>query len=339
MSRSSDRQPKPYGADVVREMISFRTHLADNIIKPVSEPPIVCPTTALLQIKNKKEAGRCITQDEWARLTHFVFLGAEYPSARSISRESVIGILQAFKDAYAVNHHVGDNTHFASRADNSAVPSSYNVPTALDAFLSNTTKGSTGFGARFLHVFLRDEVITDSAELTQALLPYWDILWRVAARGHYRLLKKPLRKESKVCNAEPLPLATLSNKSWTLSFMGLDSGDVNASLGFPVPMSGTAYPLHGYTQIGDFRAMLSAIAGFCERGELSEWKGDHFFAYMAHGDGPAGSGACFGAIQNGIKFGFTFEQWNVLSALFAEAWEISAMQSVWTRLMEEYGEQ
>ena len=122
MSRSSDRQPKPYGADVVREMISFRTHLADNIIKPVSEPPIVCPTTALLQIKNKKEAGRCITQDEWARLTHFVFLGAEYPSARSISRESVIGILQAFKDAYAVNHHVGDNAHFAGRADNLADP-------------------------------------------------------------------------------------------------------------------------------------------------------------------------------------------------------------------------
>lgn len=330
MSSSSDGQPKPYGADEVREMISFRTHLADNIIKPDSEPPIFCPTTALLQIKNKKEAGRCITQDEWARLTHFVFLGAEYPSARSISRESVIGILQAFKDAYAVNHHVGDNADFAGRDDKL---------TALDAFLSSTTKGSTGFGARFLHVFLRDEVVTDIDELTQALLPYWDILWRVAARGHYRLLKKPLRKESKVCYGEPLPLATLSNKSWTLSFMGLDSGDVNASLGFPVPMAGTTYPLHGYTQIGDFRAMLSAIAGFCERGEMSKWKGDHFFAYMAHGDGPAGSGACFGAIQNGIKFGFTFEQWNVLSALFAEAWEISALQSVWTRLMEEYGEQ
>jgi hypothetical protein len=283
-----------------------------------------------LQIKNKKEAGRCITQDEWARLTHFAFLGAEYPSARSISRESVIGILQAFKDAYAVNHHVGDNAHFAGRDDNL---------TALDAFLSNTTKGSTGFGARFLHVFLRDEVVTDSDELTKALLPYWDILWRVAARGHYRLLKKPLRKESKVCNGKPLPLATLSNKSWTLSFMGLDSGDVYASLGFPVPMAGTAYPLHGYTQIGDFRAMLSAIAKFCERGEPSVWKGDHFFAYMAHDDGPAGSGACFGAIQNGIKFGFTFEQWSVLGALFAEAWEISALQSVWTRLMEEYGEQ
>ncbi len=330
MSSSSDGQPNPYGADEVREMISFRTHLADNIIKPDSEPPIFCPTTALLQIKNKKEAGRCITQDKWARLTHFVFLGAEYPSARSISRESVIGIVQAFKDAYAVNHHVGDNAHFAGQDDNL---------TALDAFLSNTTKGSAGFGARFLHVFLRDEVVTDSEELTQALLPYWDILWRVAARGHYRLLKKPLRKESKVCYGEPLPLATLSNKSWTLSFMGLDSGDVNASLGFPVPMAGTAYPLHGYTQIGDFRAMLSAIAKFCERGEPSKWKGDHFFAHMAHGDGPAGRGACFGAIQNGIKFGFTFEQWNVLSALFAEAWEISALQSVWTRLMEEYGEQ
>ncbi len=330
MSSSSDGQPKPHGADEVRKMISFRTHFTDNIIKPDSEPPIFCPTTALLQIKNKKEAGRGITQDEWARLTHFVFLGAEYPSARSISRESVIGILQAFKDAYAVNHQVGDNAHFAGRDDNL---------TALDAFLSNTTKGSAGFGARFLHVFLRDEVVTDSDELTQALLPYWDILWRVAARGHYRLLKKPLRKESKVCYGEPLPLATLSNKSWTLSFMGLDSGDVNASLGFPVPMAGTAYPLHGYTQIGDFRAMLSGIAKFCERGEPSEWKGDHFFAYMAHGDGPAGSGACFGAIQNGIKFGFTFEQWSVLSALFAEAWEISALQSVWTRLMEEYGEQ
>ncbi len=72
---------------------------------------------------------------------------------------------------------------------------------------------------------------------------------------------------------------------------------------------------------------------------MSKWKGDHFFAYMAHGDGPAGSGACFGAIQNGIKCGFTFEQWTVLSELFAEAWEISALQSVWTRLMEEYGEQ
>jgi hypothetical protein len=59
-------------------------------------------------MKEKKDTGAPISQKEWARLAQFVQMGAEFSPNRHISRESVVGILQAFRAAYKLRKPGGD---------------------------------------------------------------------------------------------------------------------------------------------------------------------------------------------------------------------------------------
>src|SRR5260370_1637223 len=65
------------------------------------------PTEALLRIWKKGEAQRVLSRAEWTVLAYFVQQGAEAVSKNSISRESVIAILEAFLAAYKLRTGAG----------------------------------------------------------------------------------------------------------------------------------------------------------------------------------------------------------------------------------------
>jgi hypothetical protein len=116
MSTTTGVQPRTFSwlTDGFRDLLSFQKTPPNNRDKAVSvsdaTQPILetGPTAALLRMKEKKDTGAPISQKEWARLAQFVQMGAEFSPNRHISRESVVGILQAFRAAYKLRKPGGD---------------------------------------------------------------------------------------------------------------------------------------------------------------------------------------------------------------------------------------
>ena len=116
MSSPTGVQPRTFSwlTDGFREFLSFQRTPSGDRDKPVSVSDTTQlilesgTTAALLRMKEKKETGAPISQEEWALLAHYVQLGAEFSPNRHISRESVVGILQAFRAAYKLRRPGGD---------------------------------------------------------------------------------------------------------------------------------------------------------------------------------------------------------------------------------------
>jgi hypothetical protein len=345
MSTTTEVQPRTFSwlPDGLRDLLSFQKTPSKDRDKPVSiwnaTQPILetGPTSALLRMKEKKDTGAPISQKEWARLAQFVQMGAEFSPNRHISRESVVGILQAFRAAYKLRKPGGDERKATYYLDkfNSMGQRESTIEAAVETHLDHA-EWPIGNDARPLVVFLRDDDVTDEAALTAALLPYWDTLWRVAARGHFLVHNRPIRDEQKLhaYDAHEPAAAAFIRESFAFSVIRCEDHDLTALLTFPGPTA-AMYPLAGYPDICEFRVMLAAIG---EAPVGTHWKGDRFMAYTVSRelDGPASGLHVQG--RGGVTFCFTFDQWNILRALFAEAWENSFVKTSWAVLTEEYGE-
>ena len=345
MSRTTGVQPRTFSwlTDGYRKFLSFQQTLSGDRDKPVSVLDTTQrtlesgPTAALLRMKEKKDTGAPISQREWALLAHYVQLGAEFSPNRHISRESVVGILQAFRAAYKLRRPGGDEGKAAYylKKLNTMGQDEATIEAAVETHLAHA-EWPIGNDARPFVVFLRDDHVTDEAALTSALLPYWDVLWRVAARGHFLVLHKPIRDEQKpaVYDAHEPAAVTVIRESFVFSAIRSEEHDLTALLTIP-GSTPAMYPLAGYPDICEFRVMLAAIG---EGPVGTRWNGDRFLAYTVgpEFDGPANGLYVCG--KGGVTFCFTFGQWNILRALFAEAWEKPFLQSSWAVLTEEYGE-
>jgi hypothetical protein len=342
ISTTTGVQPRTFSwlTDGFRDLLSFQKTLSKDRDNPVSvsaaTQPILetGPTAALLRMKEKKDTGEPISQKEWALLAQFVRMGAEFSPNRHVSRESVVGILQAFRAAYKLRKPGGDEGKAAYYLDkfNSMVQPEATIEAAVETHLAHAD-WPIGIDARPLVVFLRDDHVTDEAALTAALLPYWDILWRVAARGHFLVHNKPIRDERKLHAYEPAA-ATFTRESFVLSVIRCEDHDLTALLTFP-GSTAAVYPLAGYPDICEFRVMLAAVG---EAPVETLWKGDRFTAYTVGRELDAPASGLHVQGRGGVTFCFTFDQWNILRAQFAEAWENPFLQSSWAVLTEEYGE-
>lgn len=156
------------------------------------------PTESLLEIRRKGEAGQ-ITRAQWAVLAYFVQQGSEAFSKNPLSRETYIGILKAFDAAHelrtkpssADEYYVG-NLPSDCRPERWK-PSDPVTPELVRKTVAETvrrlsnpaTKWTPELAARNLYALLDGEKLAGAAAVNEALAPYWAVLWRVAARGHY----------------------------------------------------------------------------------------------------------------------------------------------------------
>lgn len=311
------------------------------------------PTETLLQIRRKGEAQHVLSRAEWTVLAYFAQQGLEAFSDRTpnpVSRESLTGILDAFLAVYELRK---ERTSKLDEYYLGNLPAEYRPAKAKDADdpvtpeivrrtvleirkrLSDAgTKSEPLLAARNLYVILDEEKLSGAEALDRTLRPFWLILWRLAARGHYLLKREPLHVASipKDSFYQP-PIPSVKEGEYTLSFARGEGSDFSLLLSFPGPR-GPMYPISGYPKITELRAMLAALT----TDGSARWNGEYFFGYIAPAEEGKGKDVWFRAHANGITFGFSEKEWKSVQALFRRAWEIPEVRMAWDELALEYGE-
>jgi len=180
---------------------------------------------------------------------------------------------------------------------------------------------------------------SDMRALNDALAPFWPALWRIAARGHFRVCNMPLRPpksagEEHFSGRSFLPPVSepTADGAFSLSFSTLDGTDLSVLLVFP-GTRGTMYPISRYPEIARFRAMLFGLQA--DR-ELEHWDSQSYCAYTSRNGDEID--ASFRAKDNGITFDFSPQDWSALKRLFTKAWNTPDVGRTWDKLTQEYGE-
>lgn len=311
------------------------------------------PTETLLQIRRKGEAQHVLSRAEWTILAYFVQQGLEAFSERTpnpVSRESLTVVLDAFLAAYELRK---ERTSKLDEFYLGNLPAEFRPPktrgteeqptaeSVRKAVLETrkrlsdpATKAEPLLAGRNLYVILDEEKLSGAEALDRALRPFFTVLWRLAARGHYCLKHEPLRLPSTAKESfyQP-PIPSVKEGEYSLSFARGDRGDFSLLLSFP-GARGPMYPVSGYPRITEFRAMLAALPEGTRR-----WNGEHFFGYVsASEEGKGKEDVWFRAHANGITFGFSEKEWKSVQGLFRRAWEIPEVRMAWDELALEYGE-
>jgi hypothetical protein len=159
------------------------------------------------------------------------------------------------------------------------------------------------------------------------------VLWRLAARGHYVLVRVPVREPSTAREGlyRP-PIPSLREGPYTLSFAHGERQEFSVLLCFP-GARGPRYPIIGYPRIAEFRTMLSDMVNDSEPGD---WTGAYFYAGVTSPTSTEVSETWFRAHDNRVSFGFTVEEWRTVHALFRRAWELRDIRVAWEALTREY---
>ncbi len=155
------------------------------------------------------------------------------------------------------------------------------------------------FCARNLYVLLDREQFSSVEAINVVLAPYWPVLWRVAARGHFIYEKKPIRDTARPQELPGLPsFPSFAEGPYRLSVTVGEHSEMHLLRSFPGPM-GPMYPLGPYPKIAEFRVMLSTLKA--ERKEIDGyqfdagfWNGEQFFGY---------------AVTEGEAAGYWFRAW------------------------------
>jgi hypothetical protein len=135
------------------------------------------------------------------------------------------------------------------------------------------------FAARNLFFVIDETEFPSVKKLNEALQPYWPILWRVCARGHYFHNSKPLvddppGKEVYDPFVDP-PLPVFEESECRLVLPRAKYGGFGLLLKLPGKLAPTV-PMYEFIVISDFRAMMER---FDAEHEESFWRGYYLSAY------------------------------------------------------------
>ncbi len=306
-------------------------------------------TAALAGARRKAEAGLSLSRAEWIVLAHYVQLGVESSIADPISPGTMRVILQAFLAAYQVRRgkKTSRDAHYLSNLpilnkQGQPVPGfeaeGIDVTTAVERLirrmdLPEAEEVWPQFAARNLYEFLEEESFGIEA-MNQALKPYWALLWRAAARGHYLVRGTPVRSASGRAVAERPwgpAISSIFEGGFVLSFAAGSDGDLAVLLTLPEARQ-TMYEMRPWPMITEFRSMFDAW-------ETSEpnsfWQGRWFYGYTAIDSAVP---PIWVRCPSGVTFGFTAYEWASLREAFRRAWQKPELQRISAELMLEYGE-
>jgi len=314
------------------------------------------PTDALLSIRRKGEAHQGLSRAEWTVLAHFVQRGLEGSSdmiVNPVSRESIVGVLDAFLAVYELRtgresgldaQYLG-NVPADSRPVTPRRPARADDPTreivrrtVRDA--RHTVKNRSRTPApllmgRSLYLLLEEEQLPGAEDLNRALRPFWSVLWRLAARGHYIATQAPVRERhtQRAALYQP-PIPSIREGAVTLSFARTDGPEFAVLIDFPGP-HGPRYPITSYPRIAAFRNMLAAVRA---DDPLTSWSGPHFVGYGQKVTAEQVAQVWFRAQDNGITVGVSAKDWTSVQVLFLRAWKRPNIREAWAALAAEYGE-
>ncbi len=305
-------------------------------------------TESLLTVRRKGESGQPLSRAEWTVLAYYVQQGAEGYSKNALSRDSYITIVKAFQAVYELRVGKSEkDDYYLGNLPAQCRPEGHKVsdpvtPDLVRQTVTETLRCASSpaiqctpvHAARNLYVFLEDEKLPGVTRINEALFPYWRVLWRVAARGHYLERKEPvregLREQDNSIYRPALP--SIEQGGYRLSFARGRGNAVSLLLSFPA-VRDAMYPMGPYPMISEFRAMLARLPQI----EFPDvWDGEHFLGYPADIEGRRE--LWFRSQKNGIAFGFSLEEWKTVQEVFRKAWEDPELKRAWEGLSLEYGE-
>lgn len=313
------------------------------------------PTEAMRAIRRKAAAQQPLSRAEWTLVAHFVQQGLEAFTGMTptrVSRASMIVVLDAFSALHGLRqdakttrepYYIGNlpedcRPARAKRASREAVI----TPEAVRQTVGTTRarledpgwQQTPLFIGRNLYVLLDDEKLPGADVINRALWPFWETLWRLAARGHFATTGQPVRQSAArdAAWAEP-PIPSFNDGDLSLTLMRLEGGDLSALITFPGAL-GPMYPISGYPKLAEFHAMLNALGPDRQR----QWPGAQFFGYVSAASGKDESAIWFRAPENGISVGLSLRHWAGLRDLFEQAWEMPDVRRAWDALALDYGE-
>lgn len=313
------------------------------------------PMKSLLNARRKVEARLPLSQSEWMIVAHYCQLGAEAfeeSMPNRISDESLVGILEAFLAVYGLqdaNRTPRDPYYLANLPPDEAIAGKragevgcVDVRQAVDKAihaLRNPTaqQWKPIFAGRNLYFVIDETEFSSVEKLNDALVPYWPILWRVCARGHFFHNSKPLvdqvpgREVYDPFVDPPLPL--FEEGECSIALPRGRYGDFAVSLKFPGKLS-PIVPMGEFVTICEFRAMMER---FDSEQEGSSWRGYYFSAYTNRSEGGE-IVVTFRCNENGITFDLEGGYWLTFRNLLRRAWEHPEVRRLWDDEVLRYGE-
>ncbi len=327
-------------SEVVKELLESARAERYEVAELLSNP-----TVALLEIRRKGEAGQMLSQPQWTALAYFVHQGVERFSKMPVSRESYVGVLKAFEAAYQFRSRPsGQDEYYMGNLPAECRPERGKAdgltPELVRRAVAETVrrvnnpavKCTPMFSARNLYVLLDQEKLGGATALNDALFPYWSVLWRLAARGHFLERRQPVREPEL---DEPIfrpSIPAVHKNEFSLAFARGRGDDFDIVLGFPEDRK-TMLPIGPYPKIAEFRTMLSELPKIQPP---RAWDGEYFFAYPA--EEKKELTFWMRAQGNGMTIGFSQSEWNTVQDLFRKAWENSELKRSWEKLSQDYGE-
>ena len=313
-------------------------------------------TDSLLNIRRKASSKLLLSRAEWTLIAYYCLQGTEGfgdTAQTEISYESLAGILAAFQsvygllrkqnkthlDSFFVAHLPPDRQAEAKKQEEIGSDDVRRAVTRTIRMLESPTeeRQRPTFVGWNLY-FLLDELEFPNVEkLNEALRPYWPILWRVCARGHYFLHMQPLQDPNSSASEidAPLnpPLPKFEEGDYRLEFVRSPREGFSAWLSLPGRLS-PLYPVEGYPKISEFKTILERLD---VKRVLIAWNGRYFLAYTVADEKDA-VGVNFRARDNGIAFNFRSDDWQSIKKLFRRAWQDPQVRRIWDALALEYGE-
>lgn len=299
------------------------------------------PTEALDAIRRKWAAGQPRSKAEWIFLAQYVQVACEELTGdpQAPSAETYVALIEALLALRTLrtNRGTGLDRYYL---ENLASGGLWNerklddrlVPDVLARLVEQIRAAGSGKMAapvgRCLYVALRDEEIHELISINEALAPYMNTLFRMAARGHWIKEGRPVRlvrDGSMLLGSVPTVrqgnrwLSVAPSGSDVSFAMGIDGGDL-------------IYTLSGYNQIREFHAMLRTL----KPGTV--WTGVDFHGLANEATGNKAASYQFRRHQDGVMLGFNEDNWQQLKSLFLAAMEQPELQTIFRELSMIYGE-
>ena len=315
------------------------------------------PTDSLVKIRGKADAKLPLSQAEWTLVAYYCQQGAELfanTGQTEVSFESLAGILESFLAVYGLVSKQRKRSPMApyllinlpsekqTEAKQSEEIANHDVRRVVNRTiqkLKNATSETPRpiHTARLLYMVLDNEKFLNLEKLNEALRPYWPILWRVCARGHYLRHGQPLQDSAfwsadfRSGNRRPLP--SFQEGEYRLEFHRGPETEFSVWLQFPGRFR-LQYPLYDYPRIAELRTILE---GLDLRDTLIFWEGRYFLASTWLNEEEK-VGVEFRSRDNGIALTFHHDDWQAIKSLFRRGWQAPEVRRLWDALAREYGE-
>ena len=338
-------------SEVAKQLLESADDERVEFVKLISDP-----IKSLLNIRQKSEANLLLSKTEWLMVAWFCQRGAEALSdnvQNQISNESLIGILEAFcavynlqtakrtpRDPLYIANLVTDVEPANKRA--AAEMGSRDVRRAVDRSIQTLRDPAERrqkpiLAGRNLFYVIDETEITSIQKLNEVLMPYWKILWRVCARGHYFQRGEPIFDEVAAREVfDPFvdpPLPGFEEGECSIFLPRDRTGGFALCINLPGKLS-PMYPMSQFAMISEFRTMMEKLD---VEHDQSFWRGYYFFA-NTQPFVTGGLGVGFRANHNGIKFHLERSAWLAIRKLLRRAWEHPEVRRLWEEEMMRYGE-